>query len=236
VPEDPLNLYVAVIGDMVGSRALDGSRRGAVQTAFAQLMDRLNDEFAPRLQGRFVIALGDEFEGLIHASAASQTIPQLVWRIEETFPDPVIRLGFGLGGIDTPLDDNVTTLDGPAFHHAREAIASAAHDHRLGGVFQGFGQNHDAILNGIARVLCHQRSRWSKQQRRVARLLHRGMRQIEIAKTMSRSRQAVSVDTRAAGWDAYTEGERAWIQAIEDSVQNVLEPDANRPPALTSTG
>jgi len=203
---------------MVGSRSLTGSRRAAIQKAFSQLMGRLNAEFSFGLHGKFVIALGDEFEGLIQASAASQVIPNLIWRIEQLFSDPAIRLGFGFGGIDTPIEDNVSSLDGPAFHRAREAVEGAAKSRKMGGVFQGFGNKHDEVLNGIARILHLQRSRWSRQQRNVAVLLRQGLRQSEVARVMSRSRQAVSIDVRAAGWEAYVEGELAFTKALEGAI------------------
>jgi hypothetical protein len=211
-------LYVAVIGDIVRSRKLDSTARSNVQIALIELMNRLNQEFAESLQGNFVIALGDEFEALIHASAASRTVPDLIWRIEETFPNPVLRLGFGLGRIDTPITENVAALDGPAFHHAREAIGIAAKKKQLGGVFQGFGDNHDPILNGIARVLHHQRSRWSRQQRNLAMLLHQGNRKIDAATRMGLPRQTITTYAQAAGWDAYREGETAWRKALQESI------------------
>lgn len=211
-------LYIAVIGDIVRSRRIERAARGDVQASFIQLMNRLNQEFAPSLQGKFMIALGDEFEALIRASAASHTIPDLIWRIEEIFPNPVLRLGFGLGRIDTPITENVAALDGPAFHHAREAIGVAARKKQLGGVFQGFGDNHDPILNGIARVLHFQRSRWSRQQRNLAMLLHRGVRRIDAARTMSLPRQTITTYAQAAGWDAYREGEAAWRNALQETI------------------
>jgi hypothetical protein len=214
----PGMLYVAVIGDIVRSRRLDSATRSDVQVAFVQLMTRLNQEFAESLQGKFTIALGDEFEALICVSAASQTIPDLIWRIEEIFPNPVLRLGFGLGRIDTPIIENVAALDGPAFHHAREAIGVAAKKKQLGGVFRGFGDNHDPILNGIARVLHYQRSRWSRQQRNLAMVLHRGIRKIDAARTMGLPRQTITTYAQAAGWDAYQEGETAWRKALQESI------------------
>jgi hypothetical protein len=210
--------YVAVIGDIVRSRRLDSTTRNDVQVAFVQLMKELNQEFAESLLGKFTIALGDEFEALIRASAASETIPDLIWRIEENFPKPVLRLGFGLGRIDTPISHNVATLDGPAFHHAREAIEVAEKKKQLGGVFCGFGENHDPILNGIARVLHHQRSRWSRQQRNLAIVLHRGIRKIDAARTMGLPRQTITAYAQAAGWDAYREGETAWHKALQESI------------------
>jgi hypothetical protein len=211
-------LYVAVIGDIVRSRRLASAARGEAQVAFVQLINHLNQEFAASLQGKFIITLGDEFEGLIQTRAASRAIPDLIWRIEEIFPNPVLRFGIGLGGIDTPVAENVAALDGPAFHHAREAIGIAAKKKQLGGVFRGFGDNHDAILNGIARVLHHQRSRWSRQQHNLAMILHRGIRRIDAGKAMDLPRQTITAYAQAAGWDAYQEGELAWRKALEESI------------------
>lgn len=210
--------YVAVIGDMVGSSALNRSARAKTQISFTQLVDQLNADFQLSLQGRFVIALGDGFEGLIHARAASAIVPILIWKIELTFTDLPIRLGFGFGGIDTALTANVSNLDGPTFHRAREAVEAAAKSGKMGGVFRGFGENHDAVLNGIARILHAHRSRWSRQQRNVAMLLHQGHRQSDVARIMSRSRQAVSTDARAANWAAYVEGEQGLTKALENAI------------------
>jgi hypothetical protein len=150
----------------------------------------------------------------------------LIWRLEQSFPAPALRLGIGLGGVDTSIPSppqSAITLDGPAFHRAREAVVQAAKKQQMGGVFLGFGDTHDAILNGLARVLHRQRQRWSEKQREVAMLLHSGMRQMEIARRTDRKRQAVSIDAKAAGWNTYVEGERAWRLAIREALNTRLD-------------
>jgi hypothetical protein len=223
---DPGTLSIAVIGDMVGSRTLPAEQRRRIQVEFARLMDDLNEEFSGSIAAKFAITQGDEFEGLLRVETADGLLPNLIWRIEERFPAPSLRLGIGLGGIDTDIPSppqSAITLDGPAFHRAREAVVQAAKEQQMGGVFLGFGDTHDAILNGLARVLHRQRERWSEKQREVAMLLHSGMRQMEIARRTDRKRQAVSIDAKAAGWNAYLEGERAWHLAIREALNTRLD-------------
>ncbi len=226
-------IYIAVIGDIVASRKLTSAKRREVQIAFGELMNRMNKVFAANLRAKFTIAPGDEFEGLLSTNEAYQTIPDLIWIIDNAFTGPVMRLGIGLGTIDTEIPEYAASVDGPAFHRGREAIGFAAKQDRLGGVFCGFGNNQDTILNGLARVLHHQRKGWSGQQRKVATLLRTGENQKSAAQAMNLSKQAVSAYARAAGWEAYQEGENAFRAAIEDALDEPTHGD-HSPRAILS--
>jgi SatD family (SatD) len=214
----PKGHSIAIIGDMVGSRKLNPAERKSVQAAFNRLIRQLNGRFADALEAKFNIALGDEFEGLLASAAAPAVIPLLIWTVEKDFPSPVVRLGIGHGSITADSGEFASDWDGPAFHRAREAIDLAKTKRQLGGLFRGFGDNHDAILNGLARVLHYQRDRWSDQQRKVAQLLHDGNSQIAVAGVMGLSRQAVSSYAAAAGWSAYAQGEIALGKALEEAL------------------
>ena len=217
-PANPEEGSVAIIGDMVGSRKLTPTRRKSVQSSFHQLIRQLNRTYAGDLQAKFNIALGDEFEGLLRAGAAVAVIPRLIWTLEKDFPSPPIRVGIGLGSITTDVGEFASDWDGPAFHRAREAIDLAKTRRQMGGVFCGFGANHDAILTGLARILHHQRERWSGQQRKVVELLHEGMQQTDVAGAMGLSKQAVSAYAAAAGWSAHEQGEIALHKALEEAL------------------
>jgi len=225
--------YIAVIGDIVASRKLTSARRREVQIAFGELINRMNKVFAADLRAKFTIALGDEFEGLLSTREAHQTIPDLIWIIDNAFTGPLMRLGIGLGAIDTEIPEYAASVDGPAFHRGREAIGLAAKKGRMGGVFRGFSDNQDTILNGLARVLHHQRNSWSRQQRKVASLLRTGENQKSAAHAMNLSKQAVSAYTRAAGWDAYQEGEDAFRKAIEEALDKSTRRDNSQRATLS---
>jgi SatD family (SatD) len=219
--------YIAIIGDIVSSRKIAGPQRRRTQTALIEFLAGLNRIFHEALVADFTIVRGDEFEALLPPMGGSRVIPELVWDAAEKFQSS-FRFGIGLGTIETEIDRDPRLVDGSAFHNARQAIERAGKQDLLGGVFAGFGDQHDAILNGIARLLDHHRQTWTKQQRRLAELLRQDPLQINAASRLGISRQAVSAYARNAGWEAYVEGETAWRRAIEVAVVPFLRGEADK--------
>ena len=212
--------YMVVIGDLVASRRLRPTNRRAVQQHFIAALKNLNRSMQEGLLAPLTITLGDEFEGVLRPECAASLLPDLIWNLEKELAGVSVRFGIGIGGIDTDIGRDPLTMDGPAFHNARKAIEVAASEEKLGGLFLGFGDPSDMILNGMARVLHHHREQWSPQQRRLAHLLREGKRQHEAADILNISRQAVSAYARAADWAAYAEGEAAWRAALAAAAAN----------------
>ena len=210
--------FIAVIADMVKSRELPAGQRALVQKHFQELVANLNREYRTSLASKFAITLGDEFQGLL---TTSTVIPDLIWQIEEKFPDRQLRVGIGIGTLDTPLQVYAINIDGRALHAARDAIETAKKGNLLGGVFSGTGSLDD-VLNGVARLLWFHRSNWTKAQRNIANLLRKGMMQSEVAERLSISRQVVSKQVAASGWVTYAGGEKAWRIILRDYVDPML--------------
>jgi hypothetical protein len=187
------------------------SQRGALQRRFAQLIVDLNREYRKKIASKFVITLGDEFQGLLKSATV---IPDLLWRLEEDLPQREFRVGVGLGTLDTPLQKYAINIDGPALHTARAAIEHAKKARVLGGVFRGFGELDD-ILTGIGSLLWFQRSRWTESQRNIASLLRKGMSQIEVAGKLGIKRQVVSRQVLSSGCYPYIAAESAWRMILE---------------------
>ena len=203
----PTGPYVAVIGDMVASRSLSPSERSRVQDEFTDLIEGLNRDYGDHLRAKFVITLGDEFQGLLRNAGV---IPQLIWSLEERFTARELRLGFGYGTIYTSIREYAINVDGPALHQARKSIETAKRQGLRGGVFTGFGAAMDSPLNGFARALHHLRATWPRRQREVVRSLHAGGKGTEIAQILGITKQAVSRYASLAGWEAYREAEEGW--------------------------
>ncbi len=203
---------IALIGDMVASRELEPSRRAETQERFTAFINTLNRQFELNLLAKFVITVGDEFQALV---ADPASIPDIIWTVQTGFNDRELRLGFGFGRIDTAVGEYAINVDGPALHRARDAISLAKKDGEMGGVFCGFGSDFDALLNGVARLLWFHRSQRTEQQMRVMGMLRKGMTQVEIAEELQLTRQAISDHARAAGWNAYREGEGSLRAALE---------------------
>jgi hypothetical protein len=203
----PTGPYVGVIADMVASRELSPPDRSRVQERFTELIETLNDQYSGKLAAKFVITLGDEFQGLLNDP---EVIPQFVWLLEQRFTVRKLRVGFGYGQIHTALREYAINVDGPALHNARFSIEAAKRGSLNGGVFTGFGATLDPALNGFARALEHQRATWPRRQRQVVERLNTGLKGIEVAEELGITKQAVSRYAALAGWEAYVEAQRGW--------------------------
>jgi hypothetical protein len=210
-PSDKEKRTVAVIGDMVGSRSFQGPQRRDLQRHLRAVLQRSNQSYARAILARFVITTGDEFQGLL---ADPTVLPDLVWSLEERLPEIAIRLGIGCGTLETPLAKDAVGMDGPVWHNARAAIMQAERQRRLGGVFEGFGEPDQTVLNGIALLMRHIREGLTRRQLEVVSALRRQPSQRAVAELEGLTPQAISKHARSAGWEAYRAGEAAWRAAL----------------------
>jgi len=210
--------YIAVIADMVRSRDVPASQRRVLQKRFTRLIVNLNQNYRRTIASKFVITLGDEFQGLLNSAVL---IPDLIWHLEQEFPERELRVGIGFGTLDTPSQKYAINIDGPVLHAARAAIEHAKRTRALGGVFRGFGDLDD-ISNGIARLLWFHRSRWTPAQRSIAGLLRQGMSQTEVARKLRITRQVVSRQVLASGCFQYIAAENAWRIILQKQVDPLL--------------
>ena len=201
---------IALIADLVRSRAFSAEKRSALQETLHVTLASLNQRYGDAILSRIVVTTGDEFQALLRTAAV---LPDLVWDLEEQLPVRV-RIGVGLGPLSTKLQEDAIGMDGPAWHAARAAILAAKERKRLGGVFLGFGVPNDDILNGLARLLHHFRQRLTLKQRATLGRLRMAHRQSTLAKEWNLSKQAIHERVKALKWEVYEEGERAWRSAL----------------------
>ncbi len=194
----------------MGSRQLAPLQRRDVQNRFSKLMNTLNHLYEDKIVARFVITLGDEFQAII---ADPQIVPELIWQITVEF-DISVRLGFGYGTLTTAVPKYAINVDGPALHQARAAIEQAKKENRLGGIFLGFGNTLDNILNGLASMLQFHRETRSERQIMIIKLLRQKKSQPEIAELLGLTKQTVWQHVQAAGWESYSKGEDALRAAL----------------------
>lgn len=110
--------YIAVIGDIVDSKKIEN--RKEVQRKLKEILEEINIEFASSIYSRFMITLGDEFQGLL---ASGKDLIKIVKRLEFKMYPTNIRFGVGIGDIVTDIDRDVPLgADGPAYYSARRMI------------------------------------------------------------------------------------------------------------------
>lgn len=110
--------FVAVIGDMKDSRHLEN--RKEVQVRLQGILNRLNEKYKDDIVSRFLITLGDEFQGLL---SSGKDILDMVNEIRMEMYPVRLRFGIGFGQITTDIRTEMALgADGPGYYRAREAV------------------------------------------------------------------------------------------------------------------
>ena len=206
-------IYIGMIGDVIESKKISEGKRQGVQDDLQNVLYKLNNRFNKHITSKFLITLGDEFQGLLHNP---EVIPEIVWLIEKNMLSVKVRIGIGKGTLSTAVKSEALGMDGPVWHHARAAIKKSENNRYQGGVFCGFGEREDEVLNGLSLVLEELRSKFTRRQWDILNDLRKGKSQAKIAEEMGVSRQAISKAVKATAWNAYQKGEKALINLLKD--------------------
>jgi hypothetical protein len=220
--------YLAVIGDIRRSREL--KERSATQVMLEQTMASLNETLPQELVGaKFAITLGDEFQGLLLDPEAAVRV---LVHVETSLPHVTLRYGLGWGPVETALRDEAVGMDGPCFHHAREALQESKERDRWG-TARGFGKDGDTILTGLLSVLGAVREGWTEKQALTVALARDAQTQREVASALSVGPSTVSEALSAALYGPVSEAERALAKALaafgripDDSPNSEEEPNS----------
>ena len=151
------NSYLAIIGDIVKSRKI--ANREQVQNQLEETLQIINNKYSPVITSKFLITLGDEFQGLL---IPTDLLFDIITDIAEAMEPVQIRFGVGHGSISTNLNDVALGMDGPAFYQARHAVDKA---HKYKGhviIFQSkTPDNSELAIQTILLLLSQIRNLWS---------------------------------------------------------------------------
>jgi hypothetical protein len=168
--------YVAVIGDIRGSRKL--SDRAACQLKLEKVLDDINDRYAAAIASRLTITIGDEFQGLF--TDGSPVLDALT-RIAFGMHPVSLRFGIGIGSMSTEVNPLMSIgADGPAYHLARAAVDSIKETEGRNcsapcSLLVYSGSSVDLYVNSSLKLLHALSAAWSERQREIIidMLLHR---------------------------------------------------------------
>jgi hypothetical protein len=191
--------YVALIGDIVGSRQLKNRRK--VQEELETCLSALNSYFSKHIKAKFVITIGDEFQGLVNREFPLHEF--LVLFQEQFNSDFKTRFGVGLGTLSTKLKKEAFGMDGPCFHNAREAIETAKKQSK-NLVFQGFELNQ--VLSSLFELVSTFEDNWTKRQAEIIQLYLKNNDQTKIAEVLKVSKQTISKAIHSAQYDVVQNG------------------------------
>lgn len=158
------------------------------------LLERIHQkESLPSLVRPFERTAGDELQGLLVAYDDAVRLALDLVR------DGHWNVGVGLGAVNQPIPESVRAASGPAFVHARDAVARAKASPRrvaVTGPDSASAGDAEALLALLAAIV----QRRSRPGWEVVDLMTTGMTQQDAAKVLGISAQAVSQRLQAALW------------------------------------
>ena len=115
---DASHSFVAIIGDLKDSRHLEN--RKEVQTHLQKILNQVNKKYEKDIASRFLITLGDEFQGLLYTG---KDVLRIISEIRIQLYPVCLRFGIGFGKITTDIRAEMALgADGPGYYRAREAV------------------------------------------------------------------------------------------------------------------
>ena len=220
------NVYIALIGDIKGSKSIN--QRGKLQKHVTNILKTVNDKFAQSIASKFLITLGDEFQGLLSSAEHLMDIIQFI----KTEAQPIeIRFGIGVGTITTAINpDAAIGTDGPAYYMARECIDNMKMAEGTKGRVCGNVQiridssNHlqELSLNTIFNLMYCIEQNWTVKQKAIVyyALLHRE-KQTDIAKQFNVSQSHVQQVFSKTHFYAYKDA----YDSVNTNLKEVLQHD-----------
>ena len=206
-------VYIALIGDVIASRALPAADRARLQRHLRAAIPDFNRRWRRSLAARFAVTLGDEWQCLLTSAAP---IWEIVHVIRATLAEVEWVIACGRGPVTTPLVKGIAApeVDGPCFHEARAAMDSAKRTRQLF-AFGGFGPA-EPVLNGLARYYAALYWSWTPRQRHAATLLRQGGPALAAAQ-LRVSRSAVSHLAGRMAWPLVAAGDRIFATMLGDT-------------------
>jgi DNA-binding CsgD family transcriptional regulator len=209
------NVYLAVIGDVVGSR--DVENRGNLQRHLNLAIDRVNKNYKEQIAAGFVLTIGDEFQGLLNQATGVEV---LLSDLRASVHPVELRFGIGFGTLDTTLEMVALGMDGPCFHRARTAIERAETRGTPNEVEVGLERPGLHIYSLLYAGL---RKGWTTRQRQVFDLAMARVPGKSIALRLGITASAVSQHLRAAEAEIILEATRYWVESLQQLFRGVTD-------------
>ncbi|HJA91704.1 MAG TPA: SatD family protein [Candidatus Eisenbergiella merdipullorum] len=214
--------FIAVIGDIRESRTLEHRRK--VQEHLETVLKELNESYSDDIAAKFLITLGDEFQGLLFSG---KNLLKMIERIKIELYPVTFRFGIGIGPITTDIHPEMALgADGPAFYHARSAIQYLKENESkkksvLADIcFKSEEENcsEERLLNTVFSLLCALEHTWTDRQREIIwdMLIH----QDGQSKTASRAGISQASVNRALSFGSYYTYEKA-IKEINTIIEEI---------------
>lgn len=215
------NPYIAIIGDIKNSRELNN--RKDVQDKLELVLDSVNCKYESSITAKFMITLGDEFQGLL---CRGSVVLDIIEEIQSKMYPVQIRFGIGIGQITTRINAEMAIgADGPGYYKAREAIEqlkrseqkskTSSSDVRI--EVEADEHSISGLLNTIFTLMSVIKNNWSKRQREIMWEFEKsGENQIECAEKLNVSQSTVQRSLVSSNYYAYKNAKKSVNTVLEE--------------------
>jgi len=199
-------MYCAIIGDLVKSKNINPIERNNLQNKLNNLLIKINNDYKNTIAAKFIITLGDEFQGLLSASYSSIEIIEKI--IKELHPHN-IRFGIGISDIYTDIKpEGAFFADGPAYYCARKAIDTLKNFKNLSYSFAVRYETNDEydtlLINRTCKLIDVLMNGWtSKQRETVGKMIDLAHQQNKVAENLKVNASTVSRTLQGANYKDY---------------------------------
>lgn len=200
-------IYFAIIGDVVDSRKIDN--RNDVQKQYVEVINRINKKYSEDIASKFLITLGDSFQGLLKKP---NHILNIISEIEESIAPYKLRFGIGVGKISTSIVfEDSSLIDGPAYHNARSAIDEVkimSNKNRACSSILVHSDERvlDDLINSTLTLCASIKSNWTDKQKQVIDLsIKEKKSQVEIAEQLNIKQPSVNSRLQSSNVHLYND-------------------------------
>lgn len=202
------NPYIAIIGDIKNSKELENRRD--TQIKLNSVLNNINAKYKSVISAKFMITLGDEFQGLLCRGDGALDI---IEEIQRAMYPVKIRFGIGVGQITTEINAEMAIgADGPGYYKAREAIEMLKNSEyrnktQAANIRIEVENDENSItimLNTIFSLMAVIQNNWSKRQREIVWAYEQyGGSQLECAERLNISQSSVQRSLINSNYYAY---------------------------------
>ncbi len=151
--------YTVVIGDISGSKRLNGMDRYQTQLFVKSAIVQVNEEFKSTLEAPATITKGDEFQALLTSPGDAFRLIRILQKM--VFPI-CIRYGIGIGNIYRMGGILPIEMDGPAFHRANRALTFSKKSKTTMWLVSD-RREVDQLMNTVFSLISAIKSRWNER-------------------------------------------------------------------------
>ncbi|HKL79507.1 MAG TPA: SatD family protein [Mobilitalea sp.] len=204
-------MYYAMIGDIIHSKEINHKLRNDVQNNLKLILEGINQRYSEDIAAKFIITIGDEFQGLLHRPF---NLLKIIDEIQFKMYPVRMRFGVGFGEIDTEINKEMALgADGPAYHYARDIIEQikVSEKGKQSGnaniLFKSGREEHHMLLelmNSGLQLCSFIEGKWTDKQRiLIDKMKYLGMNQTEAAKELCIAQSSVQRRLKSAGYYDY---------------------------------